>query len=291
MRTHLPFHGTGASVAGYTTVVASEALENAVLKADSNADLRYNQMVKFYLSPRNLSGDSGQIKLTLKTFDYADENAPTKTAWFDHRFWVHISLQDVKDGKIIESASSTISDTTNALLVSKYTAYKGSVFVSNPKATDTSSSIFTNPTGPITSWGDLETDTGLVYTLPKVPSGTYNLVVDFTDGKKHYYYSDDLLALTNQPIDEVIEIPNVIEKAPKAPSNLQVGYNDLANPTAGYYLNADLKSAKTNGYYWTSDLHTDVAKAWRPTFSSSGVTVGGSTTRCYGLPVRPIKNN
>ena len=62
-------------------------------------------------------------------------------------------------------------------------------------------------------------------------------------------------------------------------------------PTAGYYLNAELKSAKTNGYYWTSDLHTDVAKAWRPTFSSSAVTIAGSTNRCYGLPVRPIQNN
>ena len=269
----------GVAVTGYETVVASEALENAVLKADSNADLRYNQMVKFYLSPRNLSGDSGQIKLTLKTFDYADENADAKTLWSDHRFWVHISLQDVKDGKIIESAGSIISDTTNALLVTKYTAYKGSVFVSNPTATDTSSSSFTNPTGSITSWGKLETEDGLVYTLPKVPSGTYNLVVDFTDGKKHYYYSDDLLALTNQPIDEVIEIPNVIEKAPKAPSNLQVGYNDLANPTAGYYLATfQWQDNSNNEEYFVLQL-MDVSK------HTDNVTVSGTT---FGLHANAI---
>ena len=61
-------------------------------------------------------------------------------------------------------------------------------------------------------------------------------------------------------------------------------------PTAGYYLNADLRSNKTNGYYWTCDMHTDVAMAWRPTFSSSAVTIAGKTNRYCGLPIRPIQN-
>ena len=59
-------------------------------------------------------------------------------------------------------------------------------------------------------------------------------------------------------------------------------------PAAGYFLNAEFRSAITNGYYWSADLHTDALKAWRPTFSGTAVTIAGSANRCYGLPIRPI---
>lgn len=62
-------------------------------------------------------------------------------------------------------------------------------------------------------------------------------------------------------------------------------------PAAGYFVNAAQKSCTTNGYYWSSNLHTDILKAWRPTFDSSKVTIKGSTNRCYGLPIRPVKND
>lgn len=60
-------------------------------------------------------------------------------------------------------------------------------------------------------------------------------------------------------------------------------------PAAGYFLNAELRSSKTNGYYWSAELHSDMLKAWRPTFTNSKVTVTGSTNRCYGLPIRPVR--
>lgn len=59
-------------------------------------------------------------------------------------------------------------------------------------------------------------------------------------------------------------------------------------PAAGYFLNAEFRSAITSGYYWSADLHTDALKAWRPTFSATAVTIAGSANRCYGLPIRPI---
>lgn len=59
-------------------------------------------------------------------------------------------------------------------------------------------------------------------------------------------------------------------------------------PATGYFLNAEFRSAITNGYYWSADLHTDALKAWRPTFSGTAVTIAGSANRCYGLPVRPV---
>ena len=61
-------------------------------------------------------------------------------------------------------------------------------------------------------------------------------------------------------------------------------------PAAGYFVSNELKSSRTNGYYWTSELHTDILRAWRPTFTDSKVTVTGSTNRCYGLPIRPVRD-
>lgn len=97
--------------------------------------------------------------------------------------------------------------------------------------------------------GGIATTTGVEYKVTKIPAGSYNLVVDFYNGTKHYYYTDTLMILTNQVANKTnngtydsgekvyyVEIPQVINKEPAAPENLRVGYVDADDNEDGYYI-------------------------------------------------------
>ena len=97
--------------------------------------------------------------------------------------------------------------------------------------------------------GGIATTTGVEYKVTNIPAGSYNLVVDFYNGTKHYYYTDTLMILTNQVANKTnngtydsgekvyyVEIPQVINKEPAAPENLRVGYVDADDNDDGYYI-------------------------------------------------------
>lgn len=228
---------TGTDVS-YTTDKAA-VLSKAILYANANVDLRYNQSVKFYLSPFNISGNSGAITLTLKTYDWNDAGT-AKEYWTNTNYYVAISLQSLTDGSVVNvaptctsSGAFVVANTNTTLPVNTVCACLGGASGNTPISISGSTLVVPSP---ITGWGDLATSTGLVYTLNAVPSGTYNLVVRFVGAEKSAYYTESIIVLPNRTITQDVEIPNVIGKKPAPVSGLRVGYNDPDNANSDYYL-------------------------------------------------------
>lgn len=232
------------------TFSASDALLKASLLAVSNADLRYNQTVMFYLSPDNLSGASGQIKLTVHSLDY-DEAGHADIPWHDYHYYGLMRLENFSTGAVLASVPVVTNYADNNRAVDVIATgcpdeYKNMVYIAHDNPTCTPSS-FTPPTS-IDGWGNFETAGGVILTYTNVPSGVYNFVVEFANGDrsnpktKRFYYSEKIIVLANQNIIADIKVPNVIEKAPSPVSGFQVGYNDpdeipgIETVDSGYYL-------------------------------------------------------
>ncbi len=232
------------------TFSATDALSKASLLAVSNADLRYNQSVMFYLSPDNLSGASGQIKLTVHSLDY-DEAGVADTPWHDYHYYGLMRLENFSTGAVLASVPvvSNFAATNRAVNVIDTgcpDAYKNMVYIAHDNPTWTNSSF--TPPASIDGWGNFETAGGVTLTYTDVPSGVYNFVVEFANGDrsnpktKRFYYSEKIIVLANQNISADIKVPNVIEKAPAPVSGFQVGYNDpdeipgIETVDSGYYL-------------------------------------------------------
>lgn len=232
------------------TFSASDALLKASLLAVSNADLRYNQTVMFYLSPDNLSGASGQIKLTVHSLDY-DEAGVADTPWHDYHYYGLMRLENFSTGAVLASVPVVSNFAANNRAVNVIDtgcpdAYKNMVYIAHDNPTWTNSSF--TPPASIDGWGNFETAGGVTLTYTNVPSGVYNFVVEFANGDrsnpktKRFYYSEKIIVLANQNIIADIKVPNVIEKAPAPVSGFQVGYNDpdeipgIETVDSGYYL-------------------------------------------------------
>ena len=232
----------GTAVEGYATSVTKDsALAKAVLFANANVDLRYNQDVKFYLSPDNLSGTGGTITLNVRAWDWNGTDA--YKPWHNYDYYALISINKINDGSVIVNGSTvtqSASDTYAAMIAAAAPeSYRYKIFVGSNSPVMTSST-FTK--SAITSWGKFETEDGLACTFTGVPTGTYNVVVEFSNANnesdkdaKHYYYSDNIMVLTNQAITATVDVPNVIAKPPVAISNLHVGYNDASTDSTIYY--------------------------------------------------------
>lgn len=249
----LDVEGNGITVAAGSeggTFSASDALLKASLLAVSNADLRYNQSVMFYLSPDNLSGASGQIKLKVHSLDY-DEAGTPDTPWHDYHYYGLMRLENFSTGAVLASVPvvSNFAATNRAVNVIDTgcpDAYKNMVYIAHDNPTWTNSSF--TPPASIDGWGNFETTGGVTLTYTNVPSGVYNFVVEFANGDrsnpktKRFYYSEKIIVLANQNIIADIKVPNVIEKAPAPVSGFQVGYNDpdeipgIETVDSGYYL-------------------------------------------------------
>ncbi|MBQ5876566.1 MAG: hypothetical protein IIW71_02070 [Treponema sp.] len=232
------------------TFSASDALSKASLLAVSNADLRYNQTVMFYLSPDNLSGASGQIKLTVHSLDY-DEAGNADKPWHDYHYYGLMRLENFSTGAVLASVP-VVSNYANSNRAVDVIAtgcpdeYKNMVYIAHDNPTWTSSSF--TPPASIDGWGNFETAGGVTLTYTGVPSGVYNFVVEFANGDrsnpktKRFYYSEKIIVLANQNIIADIKVPNVIENAPAPVSGFQVGYNDpdeipgIETVDSGYYL-------------------------------------------------------
>lgn len=243
-----PITVTAGSEAG--TFSATDALSKASLLAVSNADLRYNQTVMFYLSPDNLSGSSGQIMLTVHSLDY-DDAGIADTPWSDYRYYGLMRLENFSTGAVLASVPvvtgfAGINRAVNVIATGCPDEYKNMVYIAHDNPTWTTTDF--NVPASIDGWGNFETAGGVTLTYTDVPSGVYNFVVEFANGDrsnpktKRFYYSEKIIVLANQNIVADIKVPNVIEKAPNPVSGFQVGYNDpdeipgIETVDSGYYL-------------------------------------------------------
>lgn len=280
------------------TFSASDALSKASLLAVSNADLRYNQSVMFYLSPDNLSGASGQIKLKVHSLDY-DEEGNADTPWHDYHYYGLMRLENFSTGAVLASVPVVSNFAANNRAVNVIEtgcpdAYKNMVYIAHDNPTWTNSSF--TPPASIDGWGNFETDDGVILTYTNVPSGVYNFVVEFANGDrsnpktKRFYYSEKIIVLANQNIIADIKVPNVIEKAPAPVSGFQVGYNDpdeipgIETVDSGYYLATfQWDDNSVNEEYFVLQL-MDVSKDVQTgvNFNQKGIqtNLSGTATAC-----------
>ena len=72
----------------------------------------------------------------------------------------------------------------------------------------------------------LNKELSVPYVRSAVPAGTYNFTVKiFKNGSSiKYNYSDRIVVYSNQNINEAVLIPNIVEKAPAAPTNFRAAY-------------------------------------------------------------------
>ena len=199
-------------------------MAKALLYAVADVDLRYNQDVKFYLNPNNIEG-VGSVDIILRTLNQ----------WKDEGYSVTVRIEDKATGTVISNKDIPTPKSSSQ----EWHTQTGDKSTWDAPAANTSGDVN----------GGIATTTGVEYKVTNIPAGSYNLVVDFYNGTKHYYYTDTLMILTNQVANKTnngtydsgekvyyVEIPQVINKEPAAPENLRVGYVDADDNDDGYYI-------------------------------------------------------
>lgn len=199
-------------------------MAKALLYAVADVDLRYNQDVKFYLNPNNIEG-VGSVDIILRTLNQ----------WKDEGYSVTVRIEDKATGTVISNKDIPTQKSSSQ----EWHTQTGDKSTWDAPAANTSGTVN----------GGIATTTGVEYKVTNIPAGSYNLVVDFYNGTKHYYYTDTLMILTNQVANKTnngtydsgekvyyVEIPQVINKEPAAPENLRVGYVDADDNDDGYYI-------------------------------------------------------
>ena len=199
-------------------------MAKALLYAVADVDLRYNQDVKFYLNPNNIEG-VGSVDIILRTLNQ----------WKDEGYSVTVRIEDKATGTVISNKDIPTPKSSSQ----EWHTQTGDKSTWDAPADNTSGTVN----------GGIATTTGVEYKVTNIPAGSYNLVVDFYNGTKHYYYTDTLMILTNQVANKTnngtydsvgkvyyVEIPQVINKEPAAPENLRVGYVDADDNDDGYYI-------------------------------------------------------
>lgn len=230
---------TAVDGAASDDVAIAAVMAKSVLYARADVDLRYNETVKFYLSPTNIEG-TGTVNLNLRTVNGTTDGSEY---WNDPGYAYTICIKDF-NGNIIDDTSGT----TTAVTVNDKTS---------------GSYVWNDGTNGI--------DKTYVNYTKVVPSGVYNLFVYFHSndtiaateaaGGMIWTFVDRLIVLPNQSTTKstthsnagldgsdnitttvadiekwLVDIPNPIGSKPAAPANLRVGYNNLMNDDAGYYL-------------------------------------------------------
>ena len=155
--------------------------------------------------------------------------------WKDEGYSVTVRIEDKASGTVISNKDIPTPKSSSQ----EWHTQTGDKSTWNAPAANTSGDVN----------GGIATTTGVEYKVTNIPAGSYNLVVDFYNGTKHYYYTDTLMILTNQVANKTnngtydsvgkvyyVEIPQVINKEPAAPENLRVGYVDADDNEDGYYI-------------------------------------------------------
>lgn len=211
---------------------------NAMYIGYANVDLRNTESIKFFINSDGLTGN-GTATLTV-VYDGLDTASGTWTT--EHK--------------------DAVSDTD------KYQITAG-IFTR---------SAGTAVSGAATTPGNIANDaffgTGAPYTATTAP-GTYNFSVTFKNKttSKEYVWSDIIIILPNQEVTATVKVPDVIEYAPKKPTDLKVGYVVPASDDIGTYnVVITWTDASSNEKYFTLDV-ADVSTLMTTTITgSSGVT-------------------
>lgn len=184
---------------------AAAALSNAMFVGYAQADLRYSEAITFYLTAETATGN-GNVNLSL----YTSNTASTATA----------DLWEVPVGYSVTAGIYSLVDDSLVF----------------PTDGNPTSLIDTTP---LTAATKIEKK-AFGGTSAAVPSGEYNFVVKFTNTavspNKTYEYSDKIIILPNQKTTGNVCIPNVIESAPKAPTDFIVAYADPKQKTDTDYI-------------------------------------------------------
>ena len=199
----------------------------------ANVDLRNTNTIKFYISSDGLTGEGG-IALTIVYDGLAEGQTGATTPYGT---WTKDHVDYVK-----ETSNYTIAAYIE-------TRTDGSLVYPTGE---------TNPTNNITN-ADFFGGTGGANKLTNdaIAPGTYNLVVLFTGYKngnlsgKSYEYSDTIIVLPNQTVTATVKVPDVVEYAPAAPTDLHVGYVSPETDDIGTYT-AVLKwtdNSKNESYF------------------------------------------
>lgn len=91
----------------------------------------------------------------------------------------------------------------------------------------------------------------------KTKAGTYNFIIDFTNGKKHFYYTDRIVVLANQVTEqEIILKNNIIDKPAEAPTNFYIGYRtpDKDDNDLSYLAEFAWKRNSNNEQYFKIEM-------------------------------------
>lgn len=223
------------------TPTVADVMAKAVVFGVAEVDLRYTQQIKFYLNPNNISG-KGSVDIRFRT----------KDAWHKEEYSVTVRIEDKATGK--------------ELFFSDNTAVGASTEQEWYAIGDDWTAAASHITTGAANTGLATTD-GVEYKISNINNGSYNLVVDYYNGTKHYYWSDTLIILSGQIANMTnvgteitdgvwcIELPNNIEDAPEAPANLRVGYSDPDNREGQKFLATfEWDDKSTNEEYFLFEL-------------------------------------
>lgn len=183
--------------------VIADYINNAVLIAYANADLRYTKeaaAVNFVLMSDGISGN-GTIDLDVYLDNWSAASLALKQNATDLVISkATIALYNIETGSVIAGTTVTPFDLSAATAVGSAIKYIGG---------DSSASI---------------------------AAGTYDVTVTFTlqNGNK-YIYSDKIIILPNQVTEGELAIPEVIELPPAAPTAFKIGYIAPAYKDSDYY--------------------------------------------------------
>ena len=179
---------------------------NASYVGYANADLRYKDVVTFHLKPNTSSSGKGRVELTIKNIN--DWVIPVNYA-------VLAGLYKIED----EYTATPVYPTTG---------YK-EIYTRNTTATGT----LDYATKSYIKSADATYD---------VPAGEYNLIIAYCyqpetagENTKVYEYSEKVIVLMNEETKADVNVPDILEKAPEAPTNFTVAYQNPSSIESEYY--------------------------------------------------------
>ena len=213
---HLAAVSTGATA----PTTETEAISAALLLADANVDLRYNEKVNFYLSPNNING-YGFVGLKV----YSEWDSKPATTGYNIKVGIYDQVTGAAAGTGAEQPSSGSFDLYGT---------NGSVPADN-NYTVTGAAI---PAGTY----------NFVVTFTEASPASGATAKVFT-------YTDTILVLANRTTTGTVKVPDVIEKKPDTPEDLHVGYVNPSTPDSNiWFVEFDWTDKATNEAYFQLEL-------------------------------------
>ncbi len=199
---------------------SGDAITAALLLADANVDLRYNEKVNFYLSPNNING-YGQVGLKVYS---AWDSKPTTTGYN-----IKVGIYDQKTGAVVGASEKPTSGTSFDLY-----GTDGSV----PAADNYEITGSNIPAGMY--------NFVVTFTESNPAGGAV---------AKKFTYTDTILILANRKTTGIVKVPDVIEKKPDTPEDLYVGYVNPITPESNvWFVEFNWTDKATNEAYFQLEL-------------------------------------